>query len=152
MLDPFPEQQTKEQRGDARYHHQEVPIAMNIVASTVALSVADPAASARFFTTHLGYREVLADEESLTLGRDDAAPDVLLRQRDLELPPGRGPVGVLVSFAVTDVAAEHARLQREGANITAPLHHEPWGEQLLELTDPNGVVVQLAEWIPPAGS
>ncbi|MEU2242990.1 hypothetical protein ABZ572_26670 [Streptomyces sp. NPDC018338] len=49
-------------------------------------------------------------------------------------------------------AAEYARLQREAANITAPLHHEPWGEQLLELTDPNGVVVQLAEWIPPAGS
>ncbi|WP_329425562.1 VOC family protein [Streptomyces sp. NBC_01268] len=85
-------------------------------------------------------------------GRDDAAPDILLRQRDLELPPGRGPVGVLVSFAVTDVAAEYARVQREGANITTPLHHESWGEQLLELTDPDGVVVQLAEWIPPAGT
>ncbi|CAN3977744.1 VOC family protein [Kitasatospora purpeofusca] len=125
---------------------------MNIVASTVTLSVADPAASTRFFTTHLGYREVLADEEFVVLGRDDAAPDVLLRLRDLELPPGHRPVGVLVSFAVTGVAAEYERLRREGAHITVPLRREPWGEQLLELTDPNGIVVQLTEWIPPAGA
>ncbi|KOV32520.1 glyoxalase [Streptomyces sp. XY431] len=125
---------------------------MNVVASTVTLSVIDPGASSRFFTTHLGYRELLADGESVLLGRDDGAPDVLLRQRDLELPPGPGPVGVLVSFAVTGLAAEHERLRREGANITVPLHREPWGEQLLELTDPNGIVVQLTEWIPPAGT
>ncbi|WP_405006845.1 VOC family protein [Kitasatospora purpeofusca] len=125
---------------------------MNIVAATVALSVADPAASSRFFTTHLGFREVLVDEEFVSLGRDDAAPDLLLRQSDPERPPGRGPVEVLVSFAVTDVAEEYERLRREGANITVPLRREPWGEQLVELTDPNGVVVQLVEWIPPAGA
>ncbi|WP_406112011.1 VOC family protein [Kitasatospora purpeofusca] len=125
---------------------------MNIVAATVALSVADPAASSRFFTTHLGFREVLVDEEFVSLGRDDAAPDLLLRLSDPERPPGRGPVEVLVSFAVTDVAEEYERLRREGANITVPLRREPWGEQLVELTDPNGVVVQLVEWIPPAGA
>ena len=64
----------------------------------------------------------------------------------------REVVAFTVTLSVAAVAAEYARLQREAANITAPLHHEPWGEQLLELTDPNGVVVQLAEWIPPAGS
>ncbi|MCX4682987.1 VOC family protein [Kitasatospora purpeofusca] len=41
-----------------------VPLAMNIAASTVTLSVADPGASSRFFTTHLGFREVPADESS----------------------------------------------------------------------------------------
>lgn len=139
--------------------HRHVPkwtgaaaVAVNIVAATVALSVVDPAASSRFFTTHLGFREVLVDEEFVSLGREDAAPDLLLRQSDLERPPERGPVEVVVSFAVTDVAAEYERLRREGANITGPLRREPWGEQLLELTDPNGVVVQLVEWIPPAGA
>ncbi len=125
---------------------------MNIVAATVELSVADPAASSRFFTTHLGFREVLVDEEFVSLGRDDAAPDLLLRRSDPERPPGRGPVEVLVSFAVTDVAEEYERLRGEGANITVPLRREPWGEQLVELIDPNGVVVQLVEWIPPAGA
>ncbi|MFD7414308.1 VOC family protein [Kitasatospora purpeofusca] len=125
---------------------------MNVVASTVTLSVTDPGASSRFFTTHLGFREVLADEEFVVLDRDDAAPEVLVRQRDLELPPGPGPVGVLMSFAVTGLGAEYERLRREGADITVPLRREPWGEQVLELTDPNGVVVRLTEWIPPAGS
>ncbi|SDT83079.1 Glyoxalase/Bleomycin resistance protein/Dioxygenase superfamily protein [Streptomyces sp. TLI_053] len=124
---------------------------MNVVASTVVLSITDPGSSSRFFTTHLGYREVLADEESVVLVRDDAAPDVLLRQRDLELPPGPRAVGALVSFAVTGIAAEYERLRRAGANLTVPLRREPWGELLLELTDPNGVVVRLTEWIPPAG-
>ncbi|MFD8321244.1 VOC family protein [Kitasatospora purpeofusca] len=125
---------------------------MNVVASTVTLSVTDPGASSRFFTTHLDFREVLADEEFVVLARDDAAPEVLVRQRDLELPPGPGPVGVLMSFAVTGLGAEYERLRREGADITVPLRREPWGEQVLELTDPNGVVVRLTEWIPPGGS
>ncbi|MGW4890974.1 VOC family protein [Kitasatospora sp. NPDC004240] len=125
---------------------------MNVLTATVSVSVTDPAASARFLTTHLGYREVLADEEFVHLSRDDPAPDVLLCRRDLELPPARGPVDVLLSFAVTDVTAEYARLSREGAPVTVPLRDEPWGERMLELTDPNGIVIQLVEWIPPAGA
>ncbi|WP_406210149.1 VOC family protein [Kitasatospora sp. NBC_01560] len=57
-----------------------------------------------------------------------------------------------MSFAVTDVAAEYGRLRREGAAVTAPLRREPWGEGVVELTDPNGIVVRLVEWIPPAGA
>lgn len=36
-----------------------------------------------------------------------------------------------------------------GAPITMPLREEPWGERLFQLTDPNGVVVQLVEWVTP---
>ncbi|MER5424785.1 VOC family protein [Streptosporangium roseum] len=50
------------------------------------------------------------------------------------------------------IAAEQERLRREGATITEPLRQEPWGEWVLRLTDPNGVVVQLVEWQPPAGA
>lgn len=49
-----------------------------------------------------------------------------------------------VSLTVDDVAAEQERLRAEGAN-TMPLREEPWGERLLQVTDPNGVVVQLVE-------
>ncbi|MEU7896296.1 VOC family protein [Nonomuraea sp. NPDC049152] len=122
---------------------------MNIVASTVALRVGDVAASSRFFTSHLGFREVLSQEEFVALSRDDGAADILLQQRSPEEPPSVGFADVIVSFAVTDIAAEHERLRGEGANITVPLRHEPWGEWVLRLTDPNGVVVQLVEWIPP---
>ncbi|WP_328949741.1 VOC family protein [Streptomyces sp. NBC_01220] len=128
---------------------------MNIIASAVLLTVGDPAASSRFFTGHLGFREVLVTDGSVHLSRDDAAADlVVLKGRPGE-PAERessAPADGAVSFTVTGLAAEHERLRREGARITMPLRQEPWGEWLMQLTDPNGVVVQLVEWIPPAGA
>ncbi len=58
----------------------------------------------------------------------------------------------MVSFTVTDLSAEHERLRREGAPITMPLRQEPWGEWVLQLLDPNGVVIQIVEWVPPVGA
>ncbi|MEU7900935.1 hypothetical protein AB0B45_49930 [Nonomuraea sp. NPDC049152] len=57
---------------------------------------------------------------------------------------------VHVAVAVRHVG-DLAELPQTGgrAPITVPLHHEPWGEWVLQLTDPNGVVVQLVEWISP---
>ncbi|MEU4548071.1 VOC family protein [Nonomuraea dietziae] len=126
---------------------------MNIVSSAVSLTVADPAASSRFFTSHLGFREILVGEGFIALGRDDAALDLVLWERDLERwQPGQGLAEVIVVFAVTGLAAEYERLRGEGATITIPLRWEPWGELLMQLTDPNGVAIQLTEWISPITS
>ncbi|MBV6696901.1 VOC family protein [Kitasatospora aureofaciens] len=126
---------------------------MNVVSSTVFLTVNDPAASSRFFTTHLGFREVLVHEDFVELGRDDAAVDLVLVRRDLERHGlGLGPTEVIVSFAVTGIAAEYERLRNEGAAIAVPLRQEPWGELVVRLVDPNGVAVQLTEWVPPTGA
>ncbi|MFE3517092.1 VOC family protein [Streptomyces sp. NPDC059166] len=135
---------------------------MNIIGSAVLLAVGDPGASSRFFTTHLGFREVLVAEGVIHLSRDDAATDLVVLRRTPEDgdPPGpctegRPPAARAegaVSFTVTGLAAEHERLRREGALITTPLRQEPWGEQVLRLTDPNGVVIQLVEWVPPSGA
>ena len=123
---------------------------MNIVSSAVSLTVADTAASSRFFTSHLGFREILVGEEFIALGRDDAAVDLVLMERDLERwQPGQGLAEVIVVFAVTGRAAEYERVRSEGATITIPLRREPWGELLMQLTDPNGVAIQLTEWISP---
>lgn len=123
---------------------------VNIVSSTVSLTVADPAASSRFFTGHLGFREILAGEGFIALGRDDAAVDLMLTERDAERwRPGQGLADAIVVFAVTGLAAEYQRLRREGATITVPLRREPWGELMMQLSDPNGVAIQLTEWIPP---
>lgn len=129
---------------------------MNIISSSVSLHVEDTAASCHFLTTHLDFREVLAVDGFVSLRRDDGAVDIGLYPRDLEQSPeqsGRDELAaVIVSFAVTGIAEEDERLRREGANITTPLRREPWGEWLLRLTDPNGIVVQLVEWTPPSGS
>jgi catechol 2,3-dioxygenase-like lactoylglutathione lyase family enzyme len=118
---------------------------MNIIASTVSLTVADVAASSRFLTTHMGFREVAITEEFIRLARDDAAVDIEL------LVGERTPASAVVSFTVTGIAAENERLLDEGANVSTALRLEPWGEWSLRLTDPNGVVIQLVEWAPPAG-
>ncbi|MEV6771759.1 VOC family protein [Nocardia sp. NPDC051030] len=118
------------------------------------LTVADPAASSEFFGTHLGFRELVATDDFIYLGRDDATTEIMLERTDLERPPPPvlRPSGVTVSFTVTGIDDEHERLRREGANITGPLVRLPGGEWRMLLTDPNGVVVQLVEWTPPAGA
>lgn len=129
---------------------------MNIIASAVLLTVGDPAASSRFFTGHLGFREVLVTEGVIHLARDDAATDLVVLERAPESPAQRwrpaAHAELVVSFTVTDLAAEHERLRREGAQIVVPLRQEPWGEWVLRLADPNGVLIQLVEWVPPAGA
>ena len=35
--------------------------------------------------------------------------------------------------------------------FTMPLREEPWGERAFQVTDPNGVIVQLLDWNAPTG-
>ncbi|WP_181958487.1 VOC family protein [Nonomuraea diastatica] len=56
---------------------------MTLLASTVVFTVDDLASSRHFFTTHLGFREVLDTPDFTWLSRDDAAAD----------PPGGHPGG-----------------------------------------------------------
>ncbi|MFD5006688.1 VOC family protein [Streptomyces mutabilis] len=126
---------------------------MNIVSSAVSLTVDDPAASSWFFTSHLGFRETLTGDGFIALGRDDAAVDLVLTERGPERwQPQQRPADAIVVFAVTGLTTEYERLRQEGATITVPLRREPWGELMTQLRDPNGVTVQLTEWIPPATS
>ncbi len=125
---------------------------MNVTASTLSLTVADVDASTEFFRTHLGYEVAAAADgfAKLTRGAADAAADLVLLRRGTEvLPPGqrdRHASGLILALTVSGLEAEERRLREAGAPITMPLREEPWGERLFQLTDPNGIVVQLVEW------
>jgi uncharacterized glyoxalase superfamily protein PhnB len=128
---------------------------MHISSSAVSLTVDDAAASSKFLVTHFGFREDMAAEEFMaSLNHDTAALNVIFLQRGIEqLPEGfreQRAAGVIVAFTVTDLAAEESRLQSEGVTITMPLREEPWGERLFQVTDPNGVIIQLVEWATPS--
>jgi predicted enzyme related to lactoylglutathione lyase len=121
-----------------------------ITKSTLSLTVDDVAASSAFFTTHFGYTEQMAADGFASLGHEDAFDLVLLRRGIEVLPEGfrdQHAAGLIVAFTVTDLAAEHDRLRAAGVEITMPLREEPWGERLFQVTDPNGVIVQLVEWV-----
>ncbi|BCY05137.1 VOC family protein [Actinoplanes sp. L3-i22] len=129
---------------------------MHIRSSVVGLTVEDVEVSSKFLVDHLGYVEHLAADGFAALSRADGGVDIALHRRGLEvLPPELREVlvaGTIVAFVVDDLDAEQERLRGEGVEPTLPIREEPWGERLLLITDPNGVVYELAEWAdPPSG-
>ncbi|MEU1212020.1 VOC family protein [Streptomyces sp. NPDC005790] len=124
---------------------------MHITASTVSLTVEDVAASKAFLTTHLGYEETAATEDFVSLAREDAAVDIVLLRRGIDVLPAaqrdQRASGLILAFTLTGLEDEEKRLRAEGVEITMPLREEPWGERLFQVTDPNGVVIQFVEWV-----
>ncbi|AIG80129.1 hypothetical protein ED92_03130 [Amycolatopsis sp. MJM2582] len=124
---------------------------MNVLASTISLTVDDVTASSRFFTEHFGFTEQMAAEGFVSLGHETAKVSIVLLQAGIEVLPEnlrqQRASGVIVAFTVENLEAEEKRLRDEGVEITLPLREEPWGERLFMVTDPNGVPVELVEWV-----
>lgn len=123
---------------------------MSITASAVSLNVDDVAASSAFLADHFGFREEAAADGFASLAREDAGMNVVYLRRGLaSLPDNQREDhadGVILAFVVDDLESELARLTAEGVAITMPLREEPWGERAFQVTDPNGVIVQLVDW------
>ncbi|MFG3295437.1 VOC family protein [Streptomyces sp. NPDC048179] len=123
---------------------------MPITASAVSLNVDDVVASSAFLTEHFGFREEAAADGFASLARDDAGMNVVYLRRGLaSLPEDQREDhadGVILAFVVDNLEAELTRLTAEGVTITMPLREEPWGERAFQVTDPNGVIVQLVDW------
>lgn len=128
---------------------------MHITASAVSLNVADVLASAAFLTSHFGFRQEMAADGFASLAREDAGMNVVFLRRGLRLLPedqrGTHATGLILAFVVEGLEGELARLREEGVEITMPLREEPWGERSFQVTDPNGVIIQLLDWNAPAG-
>lgn len=125
---------------------------MRVTASAVSLTVDDVPASSGFLREHFGFAETMSADGFASLARDDAGMNVIYLRRGLSTLPvdfrDRHADGVLVVFVVDDLAGELARLCEEGVGITHELTEEPWGERFFQVTDPNGVIIQLVEWAP----
>ena len=123
---------------------------MQITASAVSLNVEDVAASQAFFTGHLGFRQQMAAEGFVSLAREDTGMNIVFLRRGLETLPDdqrdTHATGLILAFAVEDLEGELARPRGEGVAITMPLTVEEWGERAVQVTDPNGVIVQFLDW------
>jgi predicted enzyme related to lactoylglutathione lyase len=125
---------------------------MKITASAISLNVDDVTASADFAKQHFGFTEEMAAAGFVSLSRPDAGFNLVYLRTGLEsFRPesmrGRRADGVLVAFVVEDIDGEYARVRAEGVPITTPIQTEPWGERFFQVTDPNGVVIQLVQWM-----
>lgn len=125
---------------------------MRITASALSLNVADEQASAQFARDYLGFVDEMAYDGFVSLSRPDAGFNLIFLRTGLRtFKPdhlrGHAADGLLVVFVVDDVDAEYARLQTAGVSITTPIETEPWGERYFQVSDPNGVVIQLVQWM-----
>lgn len=130
---------------------------MKITASALSLNVPDVAASAEFLKRHFGFAEIMTAPGVASLSRPDAGFNLIYLQTGLEtFKPkriaGSAGEGLLVAFVVEDIDAEYARLQAEGIPIVTPIETEPWGERYFQTQDPNGVVIQLVQWVREPGA
>ena len=126
---------------------------MHITAFAVSLNVADVPASAAWVCEHLGFVEQMAADGFCSLRHEQSGVNLVYLAVGLESfkpPEAAGPAdGLLVVFTVDDVDAEYGRLVSEGVHIVTPLETEPWGERYFQMSDPNGVVYQLVQWVEP---
>ena len=129
---------------------------MQITASAISLNVDDVTASAAFAKQHFGFNEEMSADGFVSLSRQDAGFHLIFLRTGLssfkpDSMRDRRADGLLVAFVVDNIDAEYTRLQEEGVTITTPIQTEPWGERFFQVTDPNGVVIQLVQWMtePP---
>jgi len=125
---------------------------VNVTASAISLNVTDVAASAEFAKTHFGFTQAMSADGFVSLERPEIGFNLIFLRTGLEtFKPERlrGHVadGLLVVFVVDNVDAEYERIQREGVPITTPIETESWGERYFQVSDPNGVVYQLVQWV-----
>ncbi|HEX8464103.1 MAG TPA: VOC family protein [Abditibacterium sp.] len=130
---------------------------MQISAATVSLTVADVSTSSAFLSSHFGFQIEGADPDGnyASLSREDVGMKIIFLRRGCEVLPEnqrfQSASGLILAFTTTGLESEIARLESAGVEITLPLMEEPWGEKLFQVTDPNGVVIQLVEWVTPSG-
>lgn len=129
---------------------------MRITSSGLSLTVADPEASAAFAERAFGFEREMAADGFVSLARPDAGFNLVFLRAGLETFKPRDRArrtadGLLVVFVVEEIDREYERLQRAGIPILTPIETEPWGERYFQVEDPNGVIVQLVQWVaaPP---
>jgi len=124
---------------------------MQVTASAISLNVPDVAASAKFAQDHFGFAEQMAADGFASLSRPDTGFNLIYLRTGLETfqPDSmKGDVhGVIVALVVDDIESEYARLRSEGVAIVTELQTEPWGERFFQVADPNGVIIQLVQWV-----
>lgn len=125
---------------------------MKITASVISLNVPDPAASARFLIEHFGFAEQMSADGFISLAREDAGFNIVYLRTGLgsfkpERIAGDAGQGLLVAFVVEDIDGEYERVRAEGVPIVTPIETEPWGERYFQTVDPNGIVIQLVQWV-----
>lgn len=126
---------------------------MHITSFAISVNVPAPRASADFLQRHFGYTVAMEQEDFfVSLNHPDGGPNVIFLRTGLgTFKPadraGSAGEGLLLVFVVDDLARHHERLVADGAEVVTEPETEPWGERYCQYRDPNGLIVQLVQWV-----
>ena len=124
---------------------------MNISSFTISLTVDSVEASSEFLKKHFGFAEKMAADGFASLIHEQSKASVVFLRRGIEILPedfrDRHADGVILAFVTENLEAEEKRLIAEGIEIYLPLKTEDWGEKLFQVKDPNGIIIELVEWV-----
>lgn len=101
---------------------------------------------------NFGFLAEMQDEGFISLKHPDGGPNIVFLRTGLPtFKPadiaGSARDGILLVLVVGDPDARHARLAAEGADVVTPPETEPWGERYAQYRDPNGLIIQLVQWV-----
>ena len=116
------------------------------------IQVRDVAATTAFYTQHFGFTPVFESDWYVQLRGGDKANELAIIGFDHESIPlaGRHPTsGLILSFEVTNAAADAARLAAAGVTIVQALRDEVFGQRHFIAADPNGILVDVITPIEP---
>jgi predicted enzyme related to lactoylglutathione lyase len=120
------------------------------------LTVSDPESSARFLEQCFEFEREMGADGFVSLTRPDAGFSVIYLRTGLPTfkprdRAERNADGILLVLVVDDIDAEYERLSAVGVPILTPIETEAWGERYFQIEDPNGVIIQLVQWVaaPP---
>jgi len=110
--------------------------------------------TADFYVRHFAFRKLFACDWYVHLQSSEAAQvNLAVMQAGHPTIPGtkaERTSGLLISFEVDDVDAQHARLAAAGVPIVRSLCDEPWGQRHFIATDPNGVLIDVITPVAPS--
>lgn len=111
-------------------------------------------ASRDFYVQHFGFQVTFDSDWYVSLRTADGRFELAILQHDHEtiVEPYRQPVqGLLLNFEVPDVDGEYARLiARAGLPLKRALVTEDFGQRHFATVDPNGVLIDIIQVVPPS--
>ncbi|HSK34922.1 MAG TPA: VOC family protein [Propionicimonas sp.] len=125
---------------------------MHITQTAISLNVPDPGASGAFLVDHFGFEVEMEHDGMVSVRLPGAGCNVIYLRTGLEsFKPkhraGSAGDGLLLALVVDALDADHRALAAAGVKVVTPPETEPWGERFSQYEDPNGIIVQLVQWM-----
>ena len=110
--------------------------------------------TARYYEQHFRFTRLFDSDWYVHLqSLEDASVNLAILDGDHATIPeaarGGRAAGVLLNFEVEDASAEYQRVLDQGLDVQLALRDEAFGQRHFIVKDPNGVLIDVIQPIPP---